>query len=407
MCSAYHGSIRIRVGKQLKILITTDWYKPVINGVVTSVLNLASGLRDMGHEVRILTLSDTYHAKTQKGEYFVGSVSIAKIYPEARYMIPVRANFIKEIIDWRPDVIHSQCEFSSFKLARKISKATGAPIVHTYHTVYEDYTHYFSPSKWAGKKAVKTFTRSISKKTDAFIAPSNKTMRLLDKYEIAVPCYMIPSGIDLERFFRERPEKRKAIREKYGIGEDECIMIYIGRLAKEKNVEEILEYLKDERTEGIRLLIVGGGPYKDVLEEEVADRGLNDRVIFTGMVKNKEIADYYRSGDIFVSASNSETQGLTYMEAMASGLPLLCKKDECLDDVVEYGINGYTFSDKEEFMTILSRLVNDPEERKNLGAEARKTMEKSFSVRAFAENCMNVYEEVLHEKMVKLEEKNK
>ena len=388
----------------MKILITTDWYKPVINGVVTSVLNLASGLRAAGHEVRILTLSDTYHAKTQKGEYFVGSVSIAKIYPEARYMIPVKVNFIKEIIEWRPDVIHSQCEFSSFKLARKISKKTGAPIVHTYHTVYEDYTHYFSPSEWAGKKAVKTFTRSISKKTDAFIAPSNKTMRLLDKYEIVVPSYMIPSGIDLDRFFRERPEKRKAIREKFGIAQDECLIVYIGRLAKEKNVEEILEFLKDKRTGGIRMLIVGGGPYQDVLEDEVIKRNLTERVIFAGMVKNKEIADYYRSGDIFVSASNSETQGLTYMEAMASGLPLLCKKDECLDDVVEYGKNGYTFSDREEFMNILEMLINNPEERKRLGAEARKTMEKSFSVNAFAENCLKVYEEVLHERMVKLEE---
>jgi len=391
----------------MKILITTDWYKPVINGVVTSILNLASGLRAEGHDVKILTLSDTYHTKTAKGEYLVGSVPIGMIYPGARYMIPVKHPFLEDIIEWRPDVIHSQCEFSSFKLAKKISKATGAPIVHTYHTVYEDYTHYFSPNKWAGKKAVVTFTRHVAKKTRAFIVPSKKTYNMLARYDVTIPMYTIPSGIDIDRFVKERPAKVKAVREKLGIRQDECVLIYVGRLAKEKNLEEILDYMKDKRSKRIRLIIVGGGPYQEDLEDAVIRRNLGDRVVFAGMVKNREIADYYKAGDIFVSASNSETQGLTYMEAMASGLPILCKKDECLDDVIDYGNNGYTFENKEEFLTVLEELISSPEKRKAIGKAARNSMIKEFSVEAFAENCVEVYEEVLNQERIRLEEGGK
>ncbi len=130
----------------MKVLITTDWYAPVVNGVVTSVLLLQRELEARGHEVRVVTLSNSLHTYKDGPVYYMGSVSANRIYPGARLRVNRTRSMLHELIAWRPDVIHSQCEFSTFRVAYALSNRLGIPIVHTYHTVYEDYTHYFSPS---------------------------------------------------------------------------------------------------------------------------------------------------------------------------------------------------------------------------------------------------------------------
>lgn len=155
----------------MKILITTDWYKPVINGVVTSVLNLTEQLESRGHEVKVLTLSRNCHSYKEENVIYAGSVGMGKIYPQARVKIPVVAKeYMEELMQWHPDLIHSQCEFSTFFLAKKIAGELNIPIVHTYHTVYEDYTHYFSPQKAWGRSLVQMMTRKLSVQVDAMIA---------------------------------------------------------------------------------------------------------------------------------------------------------------------------------------------------------------------------------------------
>lgn len=134
----------------MKILITTDWYTPAVNGVVTSVKNLQRELERRGHEVRILTLSQSLHSWSRDGVTAIGSVNAGRIYPGARLRTAMAGRWVRELMDWRPDVIHSQCEFSTFFLARRIAEELDVPLVHTYHTVYEDYTHYFSPSVRVG-----------------------------------------------------------------------------------------------------------------------------------------------------------------------------------------------------------------------------------------------------------------
>ena len=143
----------------MKILITTDWYAPVINGVVTSVLLLQRELEERGHEVRVVTLSNSLHTYKADGVYYMGSVSANRIYPGARLRVNRNRSLLQELLAWHPDVIHSQCEFSSFRVAYAISSRLGVPIVHTYHTVYEDYTHYFSPSVRVGRYVVSAFSR--------------------------------------------------------------------------------------------------------------------------------------------------------------------------------------------------------------------------------------------------------
>ncbi|MCR5719378.1 MAG: glycosyltransferase family 4 protein [Lachnospiraceae bacterium] len=378
----------------MKILITSDWYKPVINGVVTSVVNLCDGLTALGHEVRVLTLSDSKEAKIEGNVYYFPSFDAHFVYPNARLKHPGSHKMIKELVDWKPDVIHSQCEFSSFNLAKQVAKKTKAPIVHTYHTVYEDYTHYFIPWHKPGVAIVKSFSKKISKKTDAIIAPSKKVSNLLKGYGIETPIYVIPSGLDLNAYKESSKDEPLKIRENLGIKEDECILIYVGRLAKEKNLDEIMKYLTDEKCPKIRFVIVGDGPCRKMLEEEAANLKLSDRVIFTGMVSPEAVPDYYRVGDIFVNASVSETQGLTYMEAMASKRALLCRKDPCLDDIITEGTNGFTYETKEDFIQYLDKLVKNNELRTSFGIKACETAFEKFSTEGFAKACTKVYESV-------------
>lgn len=375
----------------MKILITTDWYKPVINGVVTSVINLMEGLVKDGHEVRILTLSNSSHSRKEENVYYISSVGAGIVYPNARVMLPLGHKYVEELIEWKPDVIHSQCEFSTFILAKKIAKRTGTPIIHTYHTVYEGYTHYFCPSKVCGKKMVEMFSRRIASHTQAMVVPSAKISDLLEGYRVSTPLYVIPSGIKLERFMDSNYIARDIIREKLGIERDECILIYLGRLAKEKNLEEIIEFLSESKMQKARLIIVGDGPYRVKLEEKAKECKVENRIIFAGMVPPNRVQDYYKAGDIFVSASTSETQGLTYMEAMASGLPILCRYDKCLDDVVIQGRNGYTYTNQKEFETYLSELYSNSITREKIGNEARETMKLHFSIQAFAGACEVLY----------------
>lgn len=377
----------------MKILITTEWYKPVVNGVVTSVLNLEKGLREDGHDVRILTLSNSSKHRREGNVYYMSSLGAGKVYPNARIALPMNSSLIDEIIDWQPDVIHSQCEFCTFIYAKEISRKTGAPIVHTYHTVYEGYTHYFCPNKVLGKKIVRMFSRRIASSSSRFIVPSSKMYDMLTEYNISAPMSVIPSGIELGGYLSDKTDEREKIRNEYGIGEDETLLVSIGRIAREKNLDEILQLMADDRTGNIRLMLVGDGPYRDDIEAHVKKLGLSERVIFTGMVKPQEVKNFYSAGDIFVSASNSETQGLTYMEAMASGLPILCKKDECLKDVVEQGVNGYEYENRAEFIGILQELINSQTLRNNIGAKARETMINKFSLKSFARACEELYKE--------------
>jgi 1,2-diacylglycerol 3-alpha-glucosyltransferase len=381
----------------MKILITTDWYKPVINGVVTSVENLRTGLLAAGHEVKILTLSGTRRNRIDGDTYYVGSLSAGLIYPNARIMLAYEVPIIRGLIKWKPDIVHSQCEFSTFFLAHAVATRCGAPLVHTYHTAYEDYTHYFIPSRKLGKKLSALVSRRIIAATQAVIVPSGKIADMLEGYGVKKPINVIPSGLSMDQFMKDDPALRAGLREKFGIGEDECVLLYLGRLAKEKNVEELLWMLKNDCREDQRMLIVGGGPYERELRSMAAELGLEGRIIFTGMVPADEVAGYYSAVDVFVNASDSETQGLTYMEAMASGLPVICKDDDCLRDVVVHGENGYIYKDEEDFAAILEELRGSAELRARVGAAARKTVLEQFSLERFAESCVAVYEKCLAE----------
>ena len=383
----------------MKVLITTDLYTTATNGVVTSVKNLSRELMEAGHEVRILTLSDTVHSHKEGNIYYIHSLPL-KIYPDVRMPLPRSAHsqeLLREIIAWKPDIIHSQCEFFSFHYARRIAKRTGAPLVHTYHTQYEQYVSYVMPGRWAGDFLVKTFSRVRLKKVDIIIAPTAKMKQVLEDYGVKNNIEIVPSGISLQQHQgRMTGQEREQMRQVLGIPQEHKVVLNLGRLGTEKNLDEVVRLfaLQLRRHPDLTLLIVGDGPAREKLSQQARELGISDHVIFTGMVEPDQVQKYYQLGDVFVSASTSETQGLTYIEAAANGLPLLCRQDDCLADVLQEGENGYEYTSAEEFLRAIDEMVHDPTWRE-AAAKRSEEIAASFDKKAFGEAIENIYESVL------------
>lgn len=379
----------------MKVLITTDWYEPVINGVVTSVMNLSRKLRERGHEVKILTLSRTCHSYIEGNVIYAGSIGMGCIYPQARVKIPtVAGDYMEMLLDWKPDIVHSQCEFSTFFLAKKIASELHIPIVHTYHTVYEDYTHYFSPQKAWGRNIVQLMTRKLANAVETLIAPSDKIRKILEGYQVSCPVEIIPSGISLEKYQACKKEDwREKIRAQLGISQDALVLVYVGRMAKEKNIEELLEYQQEAEKYGVILLLVGDGPHLPELKKKAEELKVTEHVIFTGMIAPEEVGHYYQVGDLFVSASTSETQGMTYAEALAGGIPLLCRRDGCLEQVVANGENGWQYDDREDFLGRIREWKGMSEDAKSRMQDKAVDSAEKFSSGNFAGRVEKIYEQ--------------
>lgn len=375
----------------MRILITTDLYTPAINGVVTSIVSLKKSLEKLGHDVRVLTLADYGYINEVDHVYAVSSLNVDKVYPGARVKLFSDRSIIRDLIEWQPDVVHTQSEFSTFRMAKQIAQYLNIPIVHTYHTVYEDYTHYFSPSRTTGRKIVSLFTKRVLNEVESVIAPTNKVENILNKYGVSQPITVIPTGIQLERFEeRISEEERRAFRAQYDIPEDAFLLVSLGRLGKEKNIDEILFFLSLLK-QNVYFLIVGDGPHKVNLMSKVRELGLDSHVRFTGMVSPLDVAKYYQVADLFVCASTSETQGLTYIEALASGIPALCRADASIENVIINGQTGYQYHHYKEFESALYALMKNKAHYQELATQAKDFVTRNYSSQAFGLNVSIIY----------------
>jgi len=380
----------------MKILITTDLYKPFINGVITSIDALVSQLENKGHDIKIVTLSNTHHSYTVDNVTYLGAIDLNIIYPGAKFKLSIISKELRAIYNWKPDIIHSQCEFSTFLVARRISKKFNLPIIHTYHTIYEDYTHYFLPNEKFGHIIAAKFSSHVLNQCDNVIAPTDKVEKLLSSYNIISPISVIPTGIDLSKFTAVKDvEKIQSIKRNLGINENNFVIGFVGRVAKEKNLDELFDIYNKIEKDNITLMIVGDGPYKEELIKK--SKTIKKQIVFTSMIEPKDIHHYYKCFDIFMSCSSSETQGLTYIEALSSSIPILCKKDPCLEKVVIDSINGWQFENHEEAITTFNKFYNDINMRKTMSNNAQVLSIINFSSSAFCEKVLNLYNTTIEE----------
>ncbi|AGF55681.1 1,2-diacylglycerol 3-alpha-glucosyltransferase [Clostridium saccharoperbutylacetonicum] len=382
----------------MKIGLFTDTYYPQINGVATSVLMLKKYLERRGHQVYVFTTTDPNADSEEINVYRVPSIPFISARRVGMFYNPRLSKIIKRI---GLDVIHTHTEFSLGIFGRAMARELSIPLLHTYHTIYEDYTHYlgklgvFDP---IAKMAVRKISINFCDSVDKVIVPTDKVKQLLLSYNVKQDISVIPTGIELTKFSKLNLNSYKIqkIRKSLGIEEKDKILLYIGRLAKEKNIEEILInlkfYLKDK--ENIKFLLIGDGPEKAILEEKAKELGIDKETIFAGERPWSDIGIYYHLGDVFISASQSETQGLTYIEALASGVPVVAKADKCLDGVIENNVNGYTFFTQDDFGNALDSILNNNLKKETLSIGALKSS-KEFSAEHFANRMEELYIKML------------
>ena len=385
----------------MRIGIFTDTYPPYINGVSTSIQMLERALKKRGHQVFIVTVNP----EKMKYKYEKNIIRIPGI-PTGIYdyrltgIYPVRA--IKTIKRWNLDVIHSHTEFGIGTFARIIAKQLNIPLVHTYHTMYEDYVHYITNGYFDGtsKKIVEHLTKFYCDKTaKELIVPTKKAYDLfIEKYKVDKNVHIIPTGIEIERFFKEnlKIEKLEKIKKDLKIKKDDFIILFVGRLAQEKNVDFLLdnqEYFVNKK-KNVKLLIVGSGPDYDKYVKK--SEKLKENIIFTGKISHNNIPYYYNLGNVFVTASTTETQGLTLIEAMSTGMPVVCIDDESFKNTVINGLNGFTFKNKKEYRKELDELIENPTLLKKLGNQA-KISTAEFSSKYYAERVLDVYKKTISE----------
>lgn len=381
----------------MKIGLFTDTYYPQINGVATSVLMLKKNLEMRGHKVYVFTTTDPKADSKEKNVYRVPSIPFVSARRVGMFYNPRLSKIIKRL---GLDVIHTHTEFSLGIFGRTMAKELNIPFLHTYHTIYEDYTHYigrlgvFDP---IAKMAVRKLSIKFCNSADKVIVPTEKVKDLLLSYDLKQDISIIPTGIELNKFSKQNYNFNivQNLRTDLGIEEKNKVVLYIGRISKEKNIEEILIAMKSylNERENVKLVLIGDGPEKNAMENRAKELGINNQIIFAGERPWNEIGMYYQIGDVFVSASQSETQGLTYIEALASGLPVVAKADKCLDGVLEDNINGYAFHNQKDFIKALDSILYDELKQERLSAGAIESTRK-FSAEHFAYTVEAVYKKI-------------
>ena len=387
----------------MRIGIFTETYKPYISGLVTSIEMLKNGLEKLGHEVYIVTANlNDFHYKYDKENRVLEIPGIPTGIYDARLtsIYPIRA--VNKIKSWNLDVIHSQTEFGIGTFARLIAHQFNIPLVHTYHTMYEDYVHYITKGYFdrSSKKVVEYLTLFYCDKTvNELIVPTKKTYDLFkEKYQVDRNIYIIPTGIEIERFYDININKTKLtkIRKKLNLEDDDYVGLFVGRLAQEKNVEFLLEVANDlkKKLPKFKLLIVGDGPDIEKYRDIVKEYGIEDRVFLPGKVKWEDVPYYYHLSNIFLTASHTETQGLTVIEAMAAGSVPICVKDESFESMVVDDLTGKIFNTKEECEKIIEDLYKDKKTLGRLSSQAILNSDR-FSSKYFAESVLDVYKHAI------------
>jgi 1,2-diacylglycerol 3-alpha-glucosyltransferase len=381
----------------MRIAMVTDSYYPTRDGVVTSITTIKNALESLGHEVFVIA-PDPGKEFHQEGVRYFPAIEF-KGYKG--YYVPVfPSNKIDVMKDLDVDVIHIHGIAVMALKGMICARTLKMPAVITFHTMVGDTMRYYSPvpmPQALSEKLVWTYLKNILKRADAVIAPTESTaLELKNKGVCSRDLRVIPTGIDVCRFVPGIDGSE--LKKKYTIGEKKVI-VCVGRVSYEKEIDVLIKAMID--IDDVVLMIVGRGPAQDDLKELVTKLGIGKKVIFTGFVPDSELVQYYGVADVSASASRFETQGLSILEAMSCGLPVVCTNARALADFVKNDENGYLFDGTSEDCSRVIRkaLSADDSIRKN----ARKTAEQ-FSITLSVAKTVSLYEDVISAKKKRLGE---
>lgn len=365
----------------MRIGLFTDTYFPQVSGVATSIRTLKTELEKLGHTVFIFTTTDKDVDRYEDWQIVrIPSVPFFA-FKDRRVAYRGFSKALEIAKQYQLDIIHTQTEFALGLLGIWIAKELKIPVIHTYHTQYEDYVHYIAKGLVIRPSMVKYMARGFMSDLDGVICPSEIVYDLLVKYGIEAEKRVIPTGIELAKFKRPEisGENLLTLREKLGIEPKETMLLSLSRVSYEKNIQAIISALPAvlEENAAVKLVVAGDGPYLDDLKDLSARLGITDQVIFTGMIAPSETALYYKAADFFVSASTSETQGLTYLESLASGTPVVAHGNPYLDNVISDQMFGTLYyEDRDLSGAILEAIIATPR------MDAKKLADKLYEISA-------------------------
>lgn len=349
----------------MRIGLFTDSYFPQVSGVATSIKTLKTELEKQGHMVFIFTTTDKGVNRYEDWDIIrIPSVPFFA-FKDRRVAYRGFTDALKIAERYKLDLIHTHTEFSLGILGKMIARELDIPVVHTYHTQYEDYVRYIANGKLIRPNMVKYIVRAFFKDLDGVICPSEIVEDILSEYQITIPKRVIPTGIDLAKF--DRPEitedNIEDLRQQLGIAKNETMLLSLSRISYEKNIQAVVQAMPVilEENPNVKLVIAGGGPYAKDLEAMIVDLGLEAAVQMTGMIAPSDTALYYKAANFFISASTSETQGLTYLESLASGTPIIAQANPYLENVLTNAMFGALFEEEEDLAaTVLAAIDQTP-----------------------------------------------
>lgn len=383
----------------MRIAIFTDTYPPFINGVSTSTFNLVKVLEAHGHETLVVTpRSDDGKLEIKDNVIYIPGISLKKIYGY-RLTTLFSQKVFDMIKEFKPDLIHNQTDITIGQFARMVANRLDIPIVYTYHTSYEDYTYYVTHGflDRVAKRTIRAYSKFIANHSTELISPSTKTKDFMRNVGYDTYVNIVPTGIDFSLFKEENIDKEEinTFKKEHNINENTKVFLILGRIAKEKSVDVSIKcfakYLKAHPNIDAKLLIVGGGPQLNELELLVHELQIGPYVDFIGPVPASRVPFFYHLADIYTSASLTETQGLTFMEAMSAKCFVVARYDDNLSGTIIEGETGFFFTDEDSFVQKVDYIFSFSEDEKNkIINNALKIVDK-YSLEKFYLNIIEVY----------------
>jgi 1,2-diacylglycerol 3-alpha-glucosyltransferase len=374
----------------MKIAFFTDTYHPSRNGVVTSTDTFRHELEQLGHSVHIFAPAAP-HAERMPGVSRIASMPLPT-EPNCRVALPFPRTLLVDFARARFDVVHTQTPFGLGIWGAALARMFRKPLVHTYHTFFAEYSHYLRVNRNFGRAFVAQYSRLYCNRCQTIVVPSDMFVQVLRSYRVTAPIRVIPTGVAVPE---RGPLSRAEARLKLGLPADRQILLYVGRLAREKSIDFLLKALASldgfEPGASPLLVLVGDGPNREALEEEARSLNVADRAIWTGGVPHADVFDYYAAADLFVFASRTETQGLVAAEALSSGLPVVALRGPGVSDFVS-PLNGGFLTDPtiEAFLHPVRALLKDRDAREEASELGRRAA-PSWSSRRQAEHLVQIY----------------
>jgi len=356
----------------MRVGIFTESYPPLINGVSTSIQTLMAHLEQAGHDVFVFTSRYPRYRDERKGVFRYPSVN-AIVEPD--YVLPITFSpRISRIIPTlKLDIVHSHSPFFLGLLARRVARSLGLPHVATNHTLYTEYAHYLPlPTVAATRWLLVRWMRDFYNSCDRVLAPSHLTQRVLEGYGVRTSVSVVPTAIPAPPYVLQRPPETK---HEFGLPPDARLLLYVGRLAPEKNLDLLLRAfaLVAAKTNDTYLILAGSGKSRGALESRARFLGIHRRTRFAGFLGRTKLDPLYQASDLFLFPSKTETQGLAVGEALAAGLPCVVVNAGGAPESVREGVDGFLVADGAKAMAERTlALLADSAGRRRLSEGAKR-----------------------------------